>query len=81
VSNQHVRPDFAMRLDAWRPERETVPEPVGPQVTIPLARYALLNRKVGFATGALECVLNSWSITDDLRIIIRDCLERLEEPE
>jgi hypothetical protein len=79
VTNQHVRRDFAMRLDAWRPK--PAPAPDGPTVTIPLTRYSALHRKVGFAQGALEAILNAWTIDDDLRVIVRECLERLEEPE
>jgi hypothetical protein len=80
VSNGHVRQDFAMRLDAWQPKRE--PQfTTGQEVTIPLERYATLHRKVGFAQGALEAILNAWTIDDDLRVIVRECLERLEEPE
>ena len=52
-----------------------------PEVTIPLTVYSALHRKVGYAQGALETILNAWNIPDDLRIIVRECLEWLEEPE
>jgi hypothetical protein len=74
----HVQPEMAARLVAWR--ASTQPQPL-PEVTIPLATYSALHRKVGFATGALEAILNTWDIADELRIVIRECLERLEDPE
>jgi hypothetical protein len=72
-----AREAVAMRMSDWQPER--LPEP--PTVTITLGKYVTLHKKVGFACGAMEAIPNTWSIGDDLRIIIRECLERLEEPE
>ena len=50
------------------------------QVTITLHEWSGLHRKVGFAIGAFEGLLAGWDIPDDLRLVVRDCLRRLEEP-
>jgi hypothetical protein len=74
----NVHPTVAARITAWRGN----PSPdVLPEINVPLGTYLNLHRKVGFAQGAFTAILEAWNIPDDLRVIVRECLERLEEPE